>query len=173
LKKLLGEAGYSDGFEFELSYGTSAIAGTSYHVLGQKLQSDLARVGIKLKLNPMPVVNMRTLYNGAKATSVITHWNPPAVENALWAWATVQRVAKRLHWKPSEELVKLVDEAAAEQDSKKQEALYIQYQEAMVDEANLIVLFQPIYRIGVRKTIQDLPLTAAGWQLDIRDVKPA
>ena len=42
-----------------------------------------------------------------------------------------------------------------------------------MDEANLIVLFQPIYQIGVRKTIKDLPLTAAGWQLDIRDVKPA
>ena len=43
----------------------------------------------------------------------------------------------------------------------------------MVDVANLIVLFQPIYQIGVRKTIQALPLTAAGWQLEIRDVKPA
>ena len=63
--------------------------------------------------------------------------------------------------------------AAGEQDQKKQETLYLKYQEAMVDEANLIVLFQPIYRIGVRKTIKDLPLTAAGWQLDIRDVKPA
>jgi peptide/nickel transport system substrate-binding protein len=172
-KKLLAEAGVPDGFEFELTYGTSAIAGTSYHVLGQKLQSDLARIGVKLKLNPMPVVNMRTAYNGAKATSVITHWNPPAVENALWAWATVQRVAKRLHWKPPEELVKLVDDAAAEQDPKKQEALYVKYQEAMVDEANLIVLFQPVYRIGVRRSIKELPLTAAGWQLDIRDVKPA
>ena len=71
--------------------------------MAQKIQSDLARVGIKLKLNPMPQVNVRTLYNGGKMSSVITYWNPPAVENALWAWATVQRVAKRLHWKPSEE----------------------------------------------------------------------
>ena len=172
-KKLLAEAGYADGFEFEVIYGTSIVAGTSYHVMGQKIQSDLARVGIKLKINPMPQVNVRTLYNGGKMSSVITYWNPPAVENALWAWATVQRVAKRLHWKPPEELVKLVDAAAAEPDMKKQEALYLKYQEAMVDEANLIVLFQPIYRIGIRKTIKEFPLTAAGWQLDIRDVKPA
>lgn len=172
-RKLLTEAGYPDGFEFEVIYGTSIVAGTSYHVMGQKIQSDLARVGIKLKINPMPQVNVRTLYNGGKMSAVITYWNPPAVENALWAWATVQRVAKRLHWKPPEELVKLVDDAAAEPDMKKQEALYLKYQEAMVDEANLIVLFQPIYQIGVRKTIKDLPLTAAGWQLNIRDVKPA
>lgn len=172
-KKLLAEAGMPDGFEFEVIYGTGIVAGTSYHVIGQKVQSDLARVGIKLKVNPMPQVNVRTLYSGGKMSSVITYWNPPAVENALWAWATVQRVAKRLHWTPPPDLVKLVDEAAIETDQKKQEALYLKYQEAMVEEANLLVLFQPIYKIGVRRTIKELPLTAAGWQLDIRDVKPA
>ena len=31
----------------------------------------------------MPQVNLRTVYNTAKASSVITHWNPPAVENAV------------------------------------------------------------------------------------------
>jgi peptide/nickel transport system substrate-binding protein len=172
-RKLLVEAGYPDGFEFEVIYGTGLVAGTSYHVLGQKIQSDLARVGIKLKINPMPQVNVRTLYNGGKMSAVMTYWNPPAVENALWAWATVQRVAKRLHWKAPQELVDLVNQAAAEPDMKKQEALYIKYQEAMVDEANLIVLFQPIYQIGVRKSIKELPLTAAGWQLNIGGVKPA
>jgi len=104
-------------------------------------------------------------------SSVITSWNPPAVENALWSWATVQRVAKRLHWTPPEELVKLVDQAAAEPNLKKQETLYLRYQEAMVDEANLIVLFQPVYRVGIRKTITHFPLTAAGWRVDMRGAK--
>jgi peptide/nickel transport system substrate-binding protein len=126
-----------------------------------------------MKLNPMPQVNVRTLYNGGKMQSVITYWNPPAVENALWGWATVQRVAKRLHWTPPESLVKLVDQAAAETDQKKQAELWRQYQVAMVDEANLIVLFQPIYQVGVRKSIKEFPLTAAGWQADLRGVKPA
>lgn len=171
-KKLLAEAGYPDGFEFEVIYGTGMVAGISYHVMGQKIQSDLARVGIKLKLNPMPPVNVRTLFNGGKMSSVLTYWNPPAVENALWTWAAVQRVAKRLHWKPPEDLLKLVDEAAAEPDVKKQEALYLKCQERLIDEANLIILIQPIYQIGARTTIKNLPLTAAGWQLDIRDVKP-
>jgi peptide/nickel transport system substrate-binding protein len=172
-KKALAQAGLPDGFEFEVIYGNSIIAGTSYHVIAQKLQSDLARVGIKMKLNPMPQVNVRTLYNGGKMQSVITYWNPPAVENALWGWATVQRVAKRLSWKPPESLVKLVDQAAAETDQKKQAELWRQYQVAMVDEANLIVLFQPIYQVGVRKSIKEFPLTAAGWQADLRGVRPA
>lgn len=172
-RKLLAEAALPDGFEFEVIHGTGNVAGTSYRIIAQKVQSDLARVGIRMKVNPMPQVNVRTLYSGGKMSAVITYWNPPAVENALWSWATVQRVAKRLHWTPPPELVRLVDQAAVEPDIKKQEGLYLKYQEAMVDEANLIVLFQPIYQIGIRKSIKTLPLTAAGWQLDIRDVKPA
>ena len=172
-KKALAQAGLPDGFEFEVIYGNSMVAGTSYNVIAQKVQADLARVGIKMKLNPMPQVNVRTLYNGGKMQSVITYWNPPAVENALWGWATVQRVAKRLNWKPTETLVKLVDQASMEQDQKKQAELWRQYQIAMVDEANLLVLFQPIYQVGVRKSIKDFPLTAAGWQADLRGVRPA
>lgn len=172
-KQLLQKAGFPDGFEFEIIYGNGAIAGTTYHVLGQKLQSDLARVGIKLKLGPMPQVNLRTLYNGGKMSATLVYWNPPAVENALWSWATVQRVAKRLHWSPPADLVKLVDAAAVETDQKKAEQLYIEYQKQMVDVANLIVLFQPIYQVGVRRSIKDFPLTAAGWQLDVGGVKPS
>lgn len=172
-KQLLQKAGLADGFEFECSYGNGSIFGTSYHVLGQKIQADLARVGIKMSLAPMPQVNLRTLYNGGKVPATIVYWNPPAVENALWSWATVQRVAKRLHWKPPEDLVKLVDDAATEPDQKKAERLYVEYQKRMVEVANLIVLFQPRYQVGVRKTVKDLPLTAAGWQLELGGVKPA
>ena len=30
---------------------------------------------------------------------MLTFWNPPAPENWLWAAATVDRVAGRVHWK--------------------------------------------------------------------------
>lgn len=173
-RQLLQKAGLADGFEFELAYGNAAIAGLNYQTLGQKIQSDLAKVNIRVKLAPMDQVNLRTTYTGGKAQGgVLTFWNPPAVENLLWAAATVERVAKRVHWTPPEDLVKLVHQAAAEEDQKKQADLWVEYQKAMVDQANLIVLFQPIYQIAVRDTLGKLPLTAAGWQLDMEAVKPA
>ena len=52
-KKLFAEAGLPNGFEFDLQYGTGSITGTTFQVLAQKLQSDLARVGIVAKLVPM------------------------------------------------------------------------------------------------------------------------
>src|SRR5882724_8297202 len=108
------------------------------------MQADLARIGITAKLAPTDPVNLRTTYAGFKSQgAVITVWPPPAVENELWAAATVERVANRVHWTPPEDLVKLVHDAAGETDLHKQAALWIEYQRRMVDQANEIVLFQP------------------------------
>ena len=170
-KQLLQKAGLPNGFEFQLSYGDAAVSGVSYAVLGQKIQSDLARVGIKLTLSPMDQVNLRTQYTGGKSTAVLTFWNPPGPDELLWTRATVERVAKRVHWTPPADLVKLVHAAAAEQDVQKHVQMNIEYQKAMVDQANLFILFQPIYQFAVRDTVRTFPLTAAGWQVDLSGVQ--
>ena len=58
------------------------------------------------------------------------------------------------------------------QEPNKAEAEWIKWQEKMVDQANLIVLFQPIYQIAVRDDIAALPLTAAGWVVELDGAKP-
>jgi peptide/nickel transport system substrate-binding protein len=170
-RDLLKQAGMADGFSFDINYGNAAIAGVSYGLLAQKIQSDLARVGIKANLAPLDQVTMRTQYTTGKTSAALTFWNPPAVENELWAAASVERVAKRVHWTPPPDLVKLVHQAAAESDPEKQSDLWVAYQKAIVDQANLITLFQPIYQIAVRDSIKLFPLTAAGWQVDLYAVK--
>ena len=173
-KQLLAKAGYPNGFDFVLAYGNTAFAGLPYQALAQKVQSDLGRVGIKATLRPMDPVNFRTMMVGGKAEGAfLGPWIPPAVESSLWAAATVERVAKRIHWNPPPELVKLVRDAATEQDPKKQTQLWLEYQKQMVDHAHLIVLFQPVYRVAVYKAVGAFPLTGAGWILDLPGVKPA
>jgi peptide/nickel transport system substrate-binding protein len=158
----------------EIAYGNAAVAGVSYQVLGQKLQSDLARVGIKVTLNPMDQVNLRTTYTqGRAAGGVLTFWNPPAVSNDLWASAVVERVARRVHWTVPPAMTALVKRASEEQDLAKALDLWVEWQQKVVDEAHHFVLFQPIYQIAVRNSIKDFPLTAAGWQLDLGGVTPA
>ena len=166
-KALLAKAGFPDGFEFKLSYGDAAVSGLSYAVLAQKLQSDLARVGIKVVLDPMDQVNLRTQYTTGKSHAVLTFWNPSGVEIDGWSSATVQRVAKRVHMTPSPELVKLVADAAEETDPVKKSAMYVEYQKAIIDQANLLILFQPIYQFAVRDVIKSFPLTAAGWEVEL------
>lgn len=173
-KRLLQEGGFPDGFEFEIAYGNAAVAGVSYQLLAQKIQADLGRVGIRARLAPMDQVNLRTAYTtGQSKGGVLTFWNPPAVENELWAAAVVERVAKRVHWQPPAEDVALVKQAAEEPDKAKAAQLWIEWQRRMVNQANHFILFQPIYQIAVRNTVKDFPLTAAGWQLEMGQVKPA
>jgi peptide/nickel transport system substrate-binding protein len=173
-RALLAKAGYASGFEMQLAYGNTSFAGMPYQALAQKVQSDLARVGIRATLRPMDPVNFRTMLTGAKAEGgVLGPWIPPAVENSLWAAATVERVAKRLHWTPPADIVKTVQSAATAQDPAQQTQLWIDYQKAMVDQAHLIVLFQPVYRVAVYKSVGAFPLTGAGWTLDLESVKPA
>ena len=171
---LLAKAGFKDGFEFEIAYGNAAVQGVTYQDLGLKIQSDVARVGIKVNLRPVDQVNLRTEYTTGKSKGgVLTFWNPPAVENQLWASAVVNRVAKRVHWTPPEDAMKLVSQAATETDPKKQADLWVEWQKQMVDQANHFILFQPVYQIAVRNTVKDFPLTAAGWMLDLHGVTPA
>jgi peptide/nickel transport system substrate-binding protein len=173
-KQLLQQAGVPDGFEMEIAYGNAAVAGISYQVLGQKLQADLARVGIRVRLNPMDQVNLRTAYTqGRMAGGVLTFWNPPAVSNDLWASAVVERVARRVHWTVPQAMTDLVKRASEEQDLAKAAELWVEWQRGVVDVAHHFILFQPTYQIAVRNTIGAFPLTAAGWQLDMGKVRPA
>jgi peptide/nickel transport system substrate-binding protein len=167
-KQLLQKAGFPGGFEFKITYGDAAVSGLSYAVLAQKLQSDLARVGIKVVLDPIDQVNLRTQYTTGKSQGgVLTFWNPSGVETDQWASASVLRVAKRIHWTPDPALKKTVLEAAAEQDVAKRTALYIDYEKALIDQASLLILFQPIYQFAVRNTLKTFPLTAAGWEAEL------
>lgn len=172
-RALLAEAGAPNGFSFELSFGQAAIAGVSYQMLAQKIQADLARVGIEVRLNPMDQVNLRTHFTGGRSTAVITFWNPPAVENELWAAAAVERVARRVGWTPPREYVELVQRAATEPDTAKAAELWVEYQKRMVDQAHLIMLFQPIYQVAVRSSVAAFPLTAAGWMAELGGARPA
>jgi len=173
-RALLNAAGLAGGFEMEIAYGNAAVAGVSYQVLAQKLQADLGRVGIRVRLNPMDQVNLRTVFTqGRAAGGVLTFWNPPAVSNDLWASAVVERVARRVHWQVPPDMPLLVQRASEEQDLERAAALWVEWQRRVVDVAHHFILFQPTYQIAVRSQLRDFPLTAAGWQLETGRVRPA
>lgn len=77
-----------------------------------------------------------------------------------------------MHWTPPEDLVKLVHQAASEGDQKKQAELWVEYQKRMVDQANHFILFQPIYQVAARNSLAKVPVTAAGWLMDMSGVTP-
>jgi len=103
---------------------------------------------------------------------VVLSWNLNAVEPWLWASAALDRVAKRLHWAVPDSIRQALARAAAERDKAKQEALYREFQKALIDQANLLVLLQPTYRVAVRKHVKDFKVTAAGWMAELSSARP-
>jgi peptide/nickel transport system substrate-binding protein len=172
-KKLLADAGLPNGFTFKLSYGKAAVGGTTYDLIAQKIQSDLARVGITAELDPMDQATLRTAYKEGKTQSAMSFWNPDAMEPWLWAQPAIGRVSKRVHWTPPKDIVDLVARAGGEPDPKKAAGLYREFMKMLIDQANYIHLIQPIFRVATTKAITGYNLTAAGWVVDLYDVKPA
>ena len=172
-KELLATAGYPDGFSFDMNFANAAIAGTNYQIVAQKVQSDLARVGITANLVPTDLTTMVTAFRAAETSSVMTFWNPDAPEPYLWAFPAVGRVAKRVHWEPPQELIDMVVQAGTEIDVTKQAQIYEDFTRALVDQCTYLVLFQPIYRVAALDTITGWEPNAAGWYVDLFNVKPA
>ena len=113
----------------------------------------------------MDQVNLRTQYTTGKSTAVkLTFWNPSGVEIDGWASATVQGRQARSHG-----AVARIGEAGAGcgggDRSAKKSAMYIAYQKAIIDQANLLVLFQPVYQFAYAR--RKASLTAAGWGVGI------
>jgi peptide/nickel transport system substrate-binding protein len=172
-KALLAEAGLPDGFSFQLTFPNTAFGGVPYEVLAQKIQSDLAKVGIKITLEPMTTTNFTSKYKGAKAVSAMWEWVPDIPDPYTWTEPAVRRVADRVHWKPSKETIDLMKAAAGTPDIAKAAALDEKLLTELVDRANYIVLFQPVYRVATSKAITGYHVTAAGWLTDLADIKPA
>jgi peptide/nickel transport system substrate-binding protein len=63
-KELLAKAGVPDGFTMQSIYPDMNIYGVDFSLMMQKVQQDLAKVGIKLELSPMPLANWREQANG-------------------------------------------------------------------------------------------------------------
>jgi peptide/nickel transport system substrate-binding protein len=171
-RQLLKEAGLADGFSFELIYPNTPYFSTSFQLIAQKIQSDVARVGIKIDLKPMDTVNWRTQFNTGKAQAVLAFWTATAPNPYIWASASVQRLAKRMYWEPSAEMMDLVEKARAEPDIKKQQDMYLKYQQTLIDQANYVMLLQPIYRVAVNKAVTGVELTANIWKMDMKKIRP-
>ncbi len=172
-RALLGQAGLGEGFELELAYGDDAVAGVTYHAIARKLQTDLNRVGIKLKLRQLGPAALRADYLAGKLQATLAFWNAPVIEPRVWADATIDRVGRRLGWTAPDALPPLIDDAAAAADPAVAAALWARIQTALVEAATAIVLFQPSYQVAIRNTVGRFPLTAAGWMADLDDAGPA
>lgn len=153
---LLMQAGYPEGFEVELlcapSHPWSAIA--------VKLQSDLSKIGIQVKLKFLEGLELYSTYQAQAHQMILAQWQSDYADpndNAMaFAHSTsIEKDAKvlSLAWRNkyvNPELAQLVDQAAYELNRETRAALYKTITDQILDDGPFAILGSSLRQVATR-----------------------
>ena len=151
-RELLAEAGYPDGFEVDLSYGTSA----ERDLVAAKIQADLAEVGINVTLQPLELSVYFTESRAQHLAFLIGPYATDRMDPANWvAYMSYPDggVSKRLFY-DNPESVRLADLVARELDVEKRADYVSQLEAVWAEDAWAKLLYQPQQVIAMNKKVQ-------------------
>ncbi len=151
--------------------GDSTIFGVQMSLLAQKVQADLAAVGMTVSLNGLPRPAALQLYRDGKNQIGIWSWaaDYPDGSNFL-VYVPGRTVGKRAGW-PAEasvaagELAKLAHDAETEVDASQRAALYRRLQQRLAQVGPYAPLFQPAVPYAFRSNVQGVTFHSV-WGVD-------
>jgi peptide/nickel transport system substrate-binding protein len=120
-RELLAEAGYADGFEIELSYPDFTFGGVNLSTNAQKVQADLAEIGITVGLRPGEVQVSLEEYRNGEQGFAYWFWGPDILDPVdFLSFLPGGKVAgERTNWTEDmvdQEILDLIAQAKAESD---------------------------------------------------------
>jgi peptide/nickel transport system substrate-binding protein len=175
-RALLKESGLAD-VKGKFQYSSDAIQfGVPTSLIAQKIQSDLARVGIALTLDGLPTATSLTTYRAGKDQFGVWGWAadyPDASDFLVYAPGRV--VGKRAGWLPSaspdaQALATLADRAEAEPDARRRITLLQQFEHTLAQIGPYAPLFQPAIPFAHRSDVQGVSYNSV-WALDLAAIR--
>jgi peptide/nickel transport system substrate-binding protein len=170
-RALLTEAGYPDGFDITLDYPSLSFQGVNMDTNAQKVQADLAEVGINVTLAPADVQVALEGYRTGQAGFGYWFWGPDvldpidflsfmpggkvAVERALWTEDMV-----------SPEIVEMIAQARVETDAAVREQLFTDLQLSTHEVSSYAPFVQPDVQTAFRSNLQGY-VWHPQWLLDV------
>jgi peptide/nickel transport system substrate-binding protein len=155
-----------------LTYASdSTIWGIQMNLLAQKIQADLAAVGIGISLNGLPRATALQAYRDGKNQLGVWSWaaDYPDGQNFL-VYAPGRTVGKRAGWLPdaspdTQALAQLAADAEAERDPAKSAGLYRKVDERMAQIGPYAPLLQPAVPYAFRSNVQGVTFNSV-WGVD-------
>jgi len=175
-RALLKESGLAE-VKGKFQYSSDAIQfGIPTALIAQKIQADLAKVGIDLALDGLPTVTSLTLYRAGKDQFGVWGWAadyPDASDFLVYAPGRV--VGKRAGWLPSagpaaQRLASMADAAEAEPDAKKRVPMLQQWDRLLGQAGPYVPLFQPAIPFAYRSNVQGVFYNSV-WALDLAAIR--
>ncbi len=165
-KELLKAAGKPNGFEVEfLINNGSCAANIPCPDLAAKIQSDLAKVGIKANIKQLVQAEQLKTYRAQNAQLILQAWSPDFPDPDGNATPMSDFAAKSLAWRnkwKNDSAAKLTQQAALEPVPAKRAALYKQLTELQLTDGWGAMLYQPINPITIAPNISGYVRNAQG-----------
>jgi peptide/nickel transport system substrate-binding protein len=155
---LLAQAGYPNGFSVDLQYPTNFTRdGVSFDTVAQKIQSDLADVGINVTLKPGEINTELANYRAGTEGFGFWLWGPDYFDsNDYLAFLPEGIVGKRANWTNSNSdatIQQLRDQINVETDTNKRAALWQQAQDYLMANGPWATAIQPGVYVATRSNI--------------------
>ena len=161
-KALLTEAGYPDGFETTLFFGTLSYSAP----IAQHIQQNAAKVGVRIRLEQMANAQLFARHRGREFQTAMMAWQtgvPDAHGNASRLIANPDNRAEAKltqfpawrHAFQSEEANRVAAAALLEQDEAKRVQMYHQLQRDMMQRGPTAIMFQTVQVIAMRKDVHN------------------
>jgi peptide/nickel transport system substrate-binding protein len=147
-RALLAEAGYPDGFDITLSYPDFSFQGVNMNTNAQKIQADLAEVGINVTLNVGELQVSLEEYRNGEQGFAYWFWGPDILDPAdLLSFLPGGKVAaERANWTTEgvdAEVVELLEQAQTVSETDERVAVYGQLQDFLQESGPFAPFNQP------------------------------
>lgn len=170
-RELLAEAGYADGLDVTLSYPDFTNEGVDMNINAQKIQADLAEVGINVTLNPGEVqVALETYRTGQDGFSY-WFWGPDILDplDVLSFLPEGKVGGERANWHDDaadQEIIDLREQAKVETDPDARVELFAQIQDYLQQNGPWAPFIVPPTKKAFSADIQGF-VWHPQWQLDV------
>ena len=175
-KTLLQQANAGD-LKGAMSYASDLTGyGVQFSILAQKIQSDLAAVGITLTLDGLPGSTALQKYRDAKDQIGVWSWTADYADASDYlVYCPGRTVGKRAGWAAdstspdAQQLVTLAAQAEKEVDDQKRVALYTQIDQMLAQNGPFAPLFLPAQPYAFRSNVQGV-VNNSVWAIDLNVV---
>jgi peptide/nickel transport system substrate-binding protein len=160
-RELLADAGYADGFSADLTYQAGTEGGINRDLIAQKVQADLAEIGITVNLLPTDFGGWIEPYRAGELQFTIASWGPDFTDPANYlhfvpAVGDSVTVSNRINWTEANadpEILELRDLAAVEVDPELRAQHYAGIQAYWQESGPWAPFLQPTEQLAYRDDI--------------------
>lgn len=155
---LLEEAGYADGFDITLEYPTFTFQGVNMDTNAQKIQADLAEVGINVTLSPSEIQVALEGYRAGQEGFGYWFWGPDVLDSIdMLSFLPGGIVADRAMWtadRAEDSLLDLVAQARVATAPEEREQVFTEIQAYTQENSPWAPFIQPDVQTAFRADIQ-------------------